>query len=291
MTDPEQDKLKHNSAGSGIGQPQAGPSDVSEGKPQGRGFHKPNEKHTLEEVLKSLQDLIHNDLLRGAGPPPAAAEHDTTVSTETAPAAPASTTLPADMPFGSVVESLEELVAKDLAVTDDEAPPSSAPVAEDISQPAPDVPATHGDAPAAAATADKSAVKKKDVTQQAFTFDDGDALANGLPAGEAETSATDAADFDVETPVTAAEPLQPPDLDIPVLTESVPPSGFTADDIPVLQDVATPGQLSAAHEIAERVVAGLNAERHARGEPALDTGVLEALRTLLREELERHPPE
>ncbi len=254
--------------------------------------HRPNEKHTLEEVLKSLQDLIHNDLLRGAGPSAAAAERDTTVPTEAAPAVPASTTLPADMPFGSVVESLEELVAKDLAVTDDEATtPPTAPVAEDISQPAPDVPATHGDAPTAAATADKSAVKKKDVTQQAFTFDDGDALANGLPAGEAETSATDVEDFDVETPATAAEPPQPPDLDIPVLTESVPPSRFTADDIPVLQDVATPGQLSAAHEIAERVVAGLNAERHARGEPALDAGVLEALRTLLREELERHPPE
>lgn len=253
--------------------------------------HRPNEKHTLEEVLKSLQDLIHNDLLRGAGPSPAATEHDTTVPTETAPAAPASTTLPADMPFGSVVESLEELVAKDLAVTDDEATtPPTAPVAEDISQPASDAPAAHGDAPAAAAE-DKPAVKKKDVTQQAFTFDDGDAPATGLPAGEAETSATDVADFDVETPATAAEPPQPPDLDIPVLTESVPPSRFTADDIPVLQDVATPGQLSAAHEIAERVVAGLNAERHARGEPALDTGVLEALRTLLREELEHHPPE
>ena len=180
------------------------------------------------------------------------------------------------MPFGSVVESLEELVAKDLAVTDDEATPSSAPAAEDISQPAPDVLATPGDAPATAAVEDKSAVKKKDVTQQAFTFDGWDTPATGLPAGEAETSATDA---------------EPPDLDIPVLTESVPPSGFTADDIPVLQDVAAPGQLSAAHEIAERVVAGLNAERHARGEPALDAGVLEALRTLLREELERNPPE
>lgn len=252
--------------------------------------HKPNEKHTLEEVLKSLQDLIHNDLLRGAGPPPATAERDTTVPAETAPAAPASTTLPADMPFGSVVESLEELVANDLAVTDDEATPSSAPAAEDISQPVSDVPAAPGEAPATAAE-DKSAVKKKDVAQQAFTFDDGDAPANGLPAGDAETPATDVADFDVETPATAAEPPQPPDLDIPVLTESVPPSGFTADDIPVLQDVATPGPLSAAHEIAERVVAGLNAERHARGEPALDTGVLEALRTLLREELERNPPE
>src|SRR5512139_2622144 len=28
--------------------------------------HKPSEKHTLEEVLKSLQDLIRNDLAEGA---------------------------------------------------------------------------------------------------------------------------------------------------------------------------------------------------------------------------------
>ncbi len=252
--------------------------------------HKPNEKHTLEEVLKSLQDLIHNDLLRGAGSSPAAAQRDTTAPTETAPSAPASTTLPADMPFGSVVKSLEELVAKDLAVTDDEATPSSVPVATDISQPAPDAPAL-GEAPVAAAAEDKSAAKKKDITQQAFTFDDGDAPATGLPAGEAETLEADVVDSDVETPATDVEPPQPPDLDIPVLTEPVPPSRFTADDIPVLQDVAAPGPLSAAHEIAERVVAGLNAERHARGEPALDDGVLEALRTLLREELERNPPE
>ncbi|OGI38940.1 MAG: hypothetical protein A2V91_06405 [Candidatus Muproteobacteria bacterium RBG_16_64_10] len=242
-------------------------------------------------MLKSLQDLIHNDLLRGAGSSPAAAKRDTTVPAETTPAAPASTTLPADMPFGSVVKSLEELVAKDLAVTDDEATPSSAPAAGDIGQPAPDVPATSGDAPAAAATEGQSAVKKKDVTQQAFTFDGWDAPATGLPAGEAEMLEADVVDFDVETPATDAEPPQPPDLDIPVLTEPVPPSRFTADDIPVLQDVAAPGPLSAAHDIAERVVAGLNAERHARGEPALDDGVLEALRTLLREELERNPPE
>ncbi len=253
--------------------------------------HKPNEKHTLEEVLKSLQDLIHNDLLRGAGPSPATAERDTSLPAETTPAAPASTTPPADMPFGSVVESLEELVAKDLAVTDNEAEtPPTAPAATDISQPAPDVPALE-ETPAAAAVEDKSAAKKKDAAQQAFTFDDGGTPVTGLPAAEAESLAADVVDFDVETPASDAEPPQPPDPDIPVLTEPVPSSRFAAGDIPVLQDVAAPGPLSAAHEIAERVVAGLNAERHARGEPALDDGVLEALRTLLREELERNPPE
>ncbi len=34
--------------------------------------HKPNPKHTLEEILKSLQDLIRNDLLEGDAAPPTA---------------------------------------------------------------------------------------------------------------------------------------------------------------------------------------------------------------------------
>lgn len=270
MTDPEQDKLKHNSAGSGIGQPQAGPSDVSEGKPQGRGFHKPSQKHTLEEVLKSLQDLIHNDLLRdaarGAGSSPATAGHDTMAPAETAPLA--------DMPFGSVVKSLEELVAKNLAVADDDLASKEAP--ERIT-PEPESPAT-------------SPAKKPDSTQQAFGFDDWDAPPAEPAASETPMESTDTADFDTDTPSADAEAAPSLELEIPTLTESVAPDNFTADDIPVLEDIAAAGKMSTAHEIAERVVARLNAERQARGEPALDAGVLDALRALLREELERNPP-
>lgn len=241
--------------------------------------HKPSRKHTLEEVLKSLQDLIHNDLPRGAaraaGPSPAAPEHDTTAPAEAAPAAP--TTPLADMPFGSVVKSLEELVAKDLAVADDDltlrdTPGQIAPEAES--------PAT-------------SPAKSPDSAQQAFGFDDWDAPPAEPATGEAPAPMenTDTADFDIDTPSADAEAAPAPEPDIPVLTEPVAPDSFTDDDIPVLENVATAGEMSTVHEIAERVVARLNAGRRARGEPVLDAGVLEALRVLLREELERNPPE
>ncbi|MEK7261915.1 MAG: hypothetical protein AAB194_01250 [Pseudomonadota bacterium] len=233
--------------------------------------HKPSEKHTLEEVLKSLQDLIHNDLLRGAGASPATPEHDTTASAET-------TASPADMPFGSVVKSLEELVAKDLA--DDDR--TSNDTLEQI-VPEPESPAT-------------SPAKKPDTAQQAFGFDDWDASPTApatdvaaSPPAENATDTMDATDFDIEAPAAEAEPSL--DLDIPILTESVSAERFTDNDIPVLEDIATADEMSTAHEIAERVVARLNAERQARGEPALDAGVLEALRALLREELERNSPE
>ena len=232
--------------------------------------HKPSQKHTLEEVLKSLQDLIHNDLLRdaarGAGSPPATPEHDTTV--------PAETTTPlADMPFGSVVKSLEELVAKDLAAADDDLTSKEAP---GQITPEPESPAT-------------SPAKKPDSAQQAFGFDDWDAPPAEPAASEAPMESTGTADFDTEAPTAEAEPSL--DLDIPILTEPVSAERFTDNDIPVLEDIATADEMSTAHEIAERVVARLNAERQVRGEPALDSGVLEALRALLREELERNSPE
>ena len=232
--------------------------------------HKPNEKHTLDEVLKSLQDLIHNDLLHGAKPSPAALEHDTTVPAETA-----STTPPAGMPFGSVVKSLEELVAKDLA--DDDWTSSDTP--EQVT-PEPESPAT-------------SPAKKPDSAQQAFGFDDWDAPPAEPAASEAPApmESTDTAGFDIDTPSADAEAAPSLELEIPILTEPVSAERFTNDDIPVLEDVATAGAMSTAYEIAERVVARLNAERQARGGPALDAGVLEALRALLREELERNPPE
>ena len=90
----------------------------------------------------------------------------------------------------------------------------------------------------------------------------------------------DTADFDIETPTAGTKPS--PDLDIPILTKPVSVEHFADDDIPVLEDIATAGEMSMAHEIAERVVARLNAKRRARGEPALDAGVLEALRAAAR---------
>jgi len=246
--------------------------------------HKPNEKHTLDEVLKSLQDLIHNDLLHGAGKhtgaPATSSETGTApvTSEDETPAHPGSGTSNAAVPLESVVESLEELVAKDLADDDrmsNDTPKQIAPEPES-STPSPD--------------------KKPDIAQQAFGFDDWDA-SPAAPAADTATSppvenpadTAETSDFDTKAPAAEAEPS--PDFDIPILTEPVSTERFTDDDIPVLEDIATADEMSTAHEIAERVVARLNAERQVRGEPALDAGVLEALRALLREELERNSPE
>jgi len=222
--------------------------------------HKPNEKHTLDEVLKSLQDLIHNDLLHGAAKHAATPEAGTAPVTSEGktPTHPRSSGSNAGVPLESVVESLEELVAKDLA--DDDRTSNDTP--EQIA-PEPESPTPSPD-------------RKPDSAQQAFGFDDWNAPPAEPATSEAPMESTDTASLE---------------LDIPILTEPVSAERFTDDDIPVLEDVATAGATSTAHEIAERVVARLNAERQARGEPALDAGVLEALRALLREELERHFPE
>ena len=255
--------------------------------------HKPSKKHALEEVLKSLQDLIHNDLLRGAaraaGPSPGAPEQDTTVPTGIAPSAPASTTPLADMPFRSVVKLLEELVAKDLADDDLASKQTSGDGASEAGPP----PTAAGPGKPASA-------------QQMFAFDDGVSPVTEpstddvptpaeIPAADAEPAAENSGDdadrIDFDLDALAPEPAPPPEQDIPLLTEpatAAHPAGTAeAGDIPVLQDVAAPGRHSPAHEIAGRIVARLNAERQARGEPALDTGVLVALRALLRIELER----
>ena len=270
--------------------------------------HKPNEKHTLDEVLKSLQDLIHNDLLHGAGKPagtPAAPSETGAAPTASESETPTHPGSSGSVPLESVVESLEELVAKDLA--DDsmdgggttlrtkeverrlEQPPGAASgtVADDdrASNDTSEQIAREPELPAS------SAAKKPDSAQQAFGFDDDWNTPAASPAAEPAASppVENTADFEIETPTPEAEPS--PDFDIPTLTQPVSAERFTDDDIPVLENVAAAGEMSTAHDIAERVVAQLNAERQARGEPALDAGVLEALRALLREELERHFPE
>lgn len=238
--------------------------------------HKPNEKHTLDEVLKSLQDLIHNDLLHGAAKPagtPAAPSETGAEPTASEGETPTHPGPSGSVPLEAVVESLEELVAKDLA--DDDRTSNDTP--KEIA-PKPETPAT-------------SPTKKPDVAQQAFGFDDDWNTPAAAPAEEPAASppVENTADFEIEAPTPEAEPS--PDFDIPTLTQPVSAERFTDDDIPILEDIAAAGEMSTAHEIAERIVTRLNAERQARGEPALDAGVLEALRALLREELERHFPE
>ncbi len=87
--------------------------------------HKPSEKHTLEEVLKSLQDLIRNDLLdnnraaaekSGSAPIPSEEkpprEHTAPVREDFAPVNPAAGPVNLD----AVMRSLKDLVSNELNV-------------------------------------------------------------------------------------------------------------------------------------------------------------------------------
>ncbi len=279
--------------------------------------HKPNEKHTLDEVLKSLQDLIHNDLLKGEAarakeaptpePEPAPTVEETPADTASgdidAPAALPDIAIPAaDVPLGAVVQSLEELIKNDLTLTDDidQMPAAAIPDAEPTPI-APDTPAT----PAAPATG-----------QQAFSFD-ADAgtpapaepepiLAPAIDEPEPSLPVAESSDFDEFTVDLAPPPGDftktenevereavvelPPDL--PVLTETVSEAAMPPiDDLPVLEEIALGSPENNPAAIAARVVAHLNADRRARGEAELDDATLEALRALLRDEIERHQSE
>jgi hypothetical protein len=287
MTDPEQDKLKHNSAGSRIGQPQAGPSDVGEGKLQGRSFHKPNEKHTLDEVLKSLQDLIHNDLLRDPNPPPtisAAPAPETSASPAPAadPASPDAAPPGADVPFEAVVASLEQLVTRELATNHDD---RSEPAAE---MPTPDM------EPTPAETPEVAPAERTETGQQTFAFDDSATGAINSPAAETPQ----------DTPLEAEAPAPEPEVeeisldaaDVPVLNEPVldtaAPPAADLDGIPVLEDVALASDpTDPIDTLIGRVLERFNDERRARGEPELDSTTGDALRALLRDELAQRSSE
>lgn len=100
--------------------------------------HKPSEKHTLEEVLKSLQDLIRNDLEESAPgaakpePSPTAA-HDTISRDENtavrredfAPQSPGA----GPVNLSAVMRSLNDLIGNELNVGDEPAPEGTTPAA------------------------------------------------------------------------------------------------------------------------------------------------------------------
>jgi|GEM_PF-3618973 len=310
--------------------------------------HKPNEKHTLDEVLKSLQDLIHNDLLKGEraqpeepaapepepAPSPAAEETPAAATPEEADSAAAipDISLPAaDMPLGAVVQSLEELVKNDLTLSDESGPMPAA------AMPDSEPPAAPAPAPAAPT-----------IGQQAFSFDDTGSSAPTEPGlipapltvdePEPSVPVVESSDFDEFTVDLAPPPGDfskaenevveeiiaetPPDL--PVLTDAVTEAamspvddsrdgggttpgmgeverrleqlpgathGAVADELPVLEEIALGAPENNPAAIAARVIARLNDNRRARGEAELDDATLDALRVLLREEIERHQSE
>ena len=252
--------------------------------------HKPQKKHTLDEVLKSLQDLIRNDLIAAArvagGTAPAALP----------PAEPAAST-PAPDPFHSALDTLDTLIDHELVEPAKQAraaPPPPDDLPDDENWPDDDtlineslaadeaLNAKLNDgkdfAPEASETTDKPEPVRG--VQNAFAFDD-----------------TKPADTDIfEMPATPAtlEPItetEPTDTDVPPRRNTA--RTLPDDDIPVLHEVAheilaaapelpTPEQ---ARDIAVHVVARLNIELRKGGAQPLDPSTIDRLQQLLREAL------
>lgn len=251
--------------------------------------HKPQKKHTLDEVLKSLQDLIRNDLIA------AARVAGSAEPVALPPAEPASST-PAPDPFHSALDTLDTLIDHELVEPAKQARAAPAPddLPDDENWPDDDTlineslaadeafNATLDDgkdlAPEASGATDEPEPARG--VQDAFSFDDTKPADNGI----FEMPATPV----TLEPITETEPNK----------SDVPPRRNTArslpeDDIPVLSEVAheilaagpelpTPEQ---ARDIAVHVVARLNIELRKGGAQPLDPSTIDRLQQLLREAL------
>jgi hypothetical protein len=207
--------------------------------------HKPNPKHTLEEVLKSLQDLIRNDLLEGT---PNAAPPGTAMKSP--PATPLRHESAGNLNIGTVIESLKGLIATELDVAGEEPPETAAPAVVSAMTPAPEdiAPGTKrgirkGPDIAPAAPGDVSAKKTRAVPpgelQQELPFGDGaadespdiSAEANPEESAEPELAGIDEAAEEIileGLPETRESETAPPSLEAP------PPGDPTDLDIPSL---------------------------------------------------------
>jgi hypothetical protein len=169
--------------------------------------HKPNPKHTLEEILKSLQDLIRNDLLEGE----TLRETGTPAARATAPASAA--------PGGELEElrhSLESLVTEELTAQDAH---GVEPAADDQAGPV-------------AVTPPSEAAAPPEGLQETFPFD---ATAHALsPDGTPPSAPARDDDLSFETIDLAA----PPEVTTPEATESEPSAALDDANTHAAQPVA-----------------------------------------------------
>ncbi|MBI3898232.1 MAG: hypothetical protein HY308_08040 [Gammaproteobacteria bacterium] len=284
--------------------------------------HKPSQKRTLEEVMKSLQDLIRNDIVGDTDAP-------------AAPMDPEPEEAPEDEDedeFQDALELLDHLITHEII--------------EPVER------ARRARAESIAAADDELA----EIDEQAVSTDDTEAVElHGLEVTEddhmdmdsPEPTENDAATAHPQNALPHEPPLVRPELlaEPPEISEEPPKSdewptfdadgpafapfedepstsdamrnpqkpiarddaeellnikiGPIEDDIPVLRDVAysvdadnsgapiLPGSAQ-SREIAIRVIARLNIERRRAGEPALDIKAIERLQRILTETLTRH---
>ncbi len=240
--------------------------------------HKPQKKHTLEEVLKSLQDLIRNDLIAAQGvtdqPKPPALESPSTDS------------------FDTALDTLDHLIDHELiepvSQTRAAPPPPDDELPESEDWPDDDTVINQS---LAAEEALKANARGEDVSLTEWT---------APAAPEAPRGVQDAFPFDAPTRDAAASSEAEPAEPAPPAANTyhaAPPapaeSPISDDDIPVLHEVAheilsAPGTLPTpeqARDIAVHVVARLNIELRKGGAQPLDPSTIDRLQKLLREAL------
>lgn len=282
--------------------------------------HKPSPKRTLEEVLKSLQDLIRSDLVsrRAADKPPPV------------PSPPPAASIPDA--FDQALDELDELITHELiepAKHAREAPPGEP---GEVLPGEAEWPLEEG-----TETGEEAHLTAPDSTSGADAEPDRPGeIDRGAGTGEHEGrfGVQDVLPFEEPTPSLAsflkdaAPPERLPDASAPEPAKPAPrpatpsdtahseptqqagapdapdeskaaeaPAPLPDDGIPVLHDVvaeieathelATPEQ---AREIAIRVVARLNIERRKAGEAPLDIRTIERLQKLLKDALAPKPP-
>lgn len=209
--------------------------------------HKPSERHTLEEVLKSLQDLIRNDLLENAPPakPPPAAASGT-------PPAHAEPSGPVDI--HSVMQSLRELVGKELTAEDAPAP-SPAPAAASVAEtPLPEGKAARKIEPATGTLRAKKAPAQEPPPTPPPKATGGGGLQQHLPFDAArstddlELTAPPGADLEVlDTGSTKKKPSAPgATRESRTLDAATQPAGPPAPEVVRAADASAPGKDLAA---------------------------------------------
>ena len=223
--------------------------------------HKPSEKHTLEEVLKSLQDLIRNDLEESAPgaarpePEPAVArdavsrEDNTAVRREDfAPQTPEA----GPVNLNAVMRSLKDLIGNELNVGDQPAPEDTTPAA------------THEEFLATNASIEEY------IPEELGRLDDELNLGDELVLPEPETPATPAESL---APDTAIEPVplaEAPPEDIAPLAEEIVMESLPDEMVPLSEELtldepleiepAPPPDISATPELPGEISPELLAE-------------------------------
>lgn len=282
--------------------------------------HKPSPKRTLEEVLKSLQDLIRNDLV---------SRRDANAAPPEPPPTPPAGSIPDA--FDEALDKLDRLITHELVEPAEQAraaprpgpeeplpeetewPPEENALEERVADdllPGPNAGGTEATAESGGEQRTRlGADESRFGIQDTLPFEEPPpSLASFLKDAEPEERAHEAAPPDapiLDEPTLEAEDQSSQDEGTtrkieaekaPRETRSPPPRegtpSLTLDDgIPVLSEIAeiepgheppTPEQL---RNIAIRVVARLNIERRKAGEPPLDIRTIERLQQLLKEAL------